>query len=58
MYLVDEASLTLFELWRAFQAGHLPDPGGYLDQANYTMRAFQVIGAAEQKLLSAKRSHG
>ncbi len=47
-------------LWRAFQGGggglmgggigHLPDPGGMLQQAAIMMDAFAVMNAAERDL--------
>lgn len=40
---ITENSIYWLELYGHYQAGHLPRPGGVLDQDNKTLEAFSVI---------------
>lgn len=47
--------MVLLQLWRAHRGsglapGPLPDPGGLLDQAAWTMDAFRILDAAAETM--------
>jgi hypothetical protein len=49
-YLVTDASWAIVRLAGAWRDGVLPEPGGVLDQAAWTITAIGVVSAAWGKL--------
>ena len=60
-HLIGDNDHEMVALWRLFQAGHLPDAGGTLDQAAAMIDAFALMSAAERDLakeLEVSREEG
>lgn len=57
--LLSANELEMVRLWRLYQGGfgpgHLPDPGGSLDQAAIMIDAFAIMSAEDARLAKLRR---
>lgn len=47
--LVSGDATVVVRAWVAYQAGHMPEPGGYFDQAAAMLDAFDLCSVVERE---------
>ena len=54
-YLVTPESHHLYQAWRAYQTGILPEPGGLFQQSSYVLACFRIFESAQALILERER---